>query len=409
MNIWAFPFFYPSDKPGMRWAGTFAHRQYKGLIENGANLKVVIPVPWNPPYPFSELDKKWKYYQKLGHPIERVHDGISVFYPRIANIRPSRLMRKTYEERFIDAVAKFFKSQNIKLHPDRDIFYSQWLPESVFVQKAAHKLGVKSAILSIGDDVIVWPNKSKGNFDTFKQLLLEADMRFACADYLGKEANRLVGKDLDYTVVNWGVDYNYFKPCNEEQKRAWRNKYNIPQDKIVVLTIGSPIVRKGWLDLFDALKMLKADHKDFVLAGVHAGPKDIDLNEEAARRGVSDIFINLGEVAPDQLSQVYNCADIFCLPSHWEGLANVNIEAMSSGLPVITTDVCGHPELVKDGYNGLLIPPKQPAILHEKLDQLISDKSLRELLSKNGRQFIVEKWGNFVDNSKTLYAELSSK
>ena len=100
--------------------------------------------------------------------------------------------------------------------------------------------------------------------------------------------------------------------------------------------------------------------------------------------------------------------DVFCLPSHWEGMANANIEAMSTGLPVITTNVCGHPELIEDGVNGILVPPKQPKILEEKLRALLADAVLREQLGKTARDFIVNKWGNFADNSKNLYKILQS-
>ena len=92
MRIWAFPSIYPFDRPGMKWSGIFAHRQYKGLIENGAELSVVIPVPWSPPFPFSNLHPEWKHYAELNYPRKRVFDGITVYYPRIANMRPKRFV-----------------------------------------------------------------------------------------------------------------------------------------------------------------------------------------------------------------------------------------------------------------------------------------------------------------------------
>jgi len=92
-------------------------------------------------------------------------------------MKPSRLVKKSYKERYYDAVASVFKSENIKIHPATDIFYSQWLKESVAVQYSAHKLGVKSAILYIGDDVIVWPKTNKNAFDEFKDNPV-LDMRF---------------------------------------------------------------------------------------------------------------------------------------------------------------------------------------------------------------------------------------
>ena len=406
LRIWAFPSFYPMNKPGYRWSGIFAHRQYKGLIENGADLNVVIPIPWYPSYPFSLLHSEWKKYSEIGYPDDTIYEDVRIFHPRIFNIRPNRLTKKSYEERFLDAVVKFFRINNIVLDPQKDIFYSQWIPNSALVQEAAHKLGVKSAILGIGDDVVVYPHEKAEFFKLFKKTWEEADGRIVVADYLGREANKLIGANLPYEVVFMGVDYNYFKPGTPEEILKTKQQYKIPTDKIILLTIGTAIKRKGWLDLLDALAEVKKTNSNFVQVAVHAGNPEFDLDEEAKKRGLSDNFLNLGEIYPNLLNKVFNTADIFCLPSHWEGMANVVIEAMSSGLPVVTTNVSGHPEIVNSGMNGILVPPKEPMVLAKELSSLINDKNKRDTLAKNARDFIVNKWGNFTDNTKPLYAKL---
>lgn len=405
MRIWAFPSFYPFDYPGERWRGIFAHRQYKGLVENGADLKVIQPILWKPPYPFSQLSSRWQG-KNIRYPHHRVMDGIEIFHPVISNHLPHALDKRSFAEKFYDSVVGLFKELGIKPARETDIFYSQWLPDSVSVQYTAHRLGLKSAILSIGDDVVVWPFENDNAMRAFKDLELNADMRFACADYLGREANRIVGKDLPYEVVNWGADYDLFKPVTPAEKANLRKKLNLPADKLVILNVGTAIVRKGWLDLFDALQIIRDSVPDFLIVAVHAGKPELDLDAEAARRGHAANFLDLGEIPPEVVREVFNAADIFCLPSHWEGLANANIEAMSSGLPVITTNVCGHPELVNSGLNGLLVPPKDPQRLSEALAELMNSPERRAELSRNGRDFIVNKWGNFRDNAKRLYSLL---
>lgn len=407
MRIWAFPSFYPFDAPGLRWHGIFAHRQYKGLIENGADLKVICPVHWSPPAPFSRLHKQWDALNKRGYPYHTVYDGVPVYYPRISNMKPNRLVKKSNDERYIDSIINFFKKEGITPHPSTDVFYSQWLPDSVLVQQAAHRLGLKSAILSIGDDVVVWPEEKSGNMQLFDRLMKEADYRFTCAAYLGRETNRMLNANYQHEVVRWGVDYNYFRPLPPEEKRGMRDTYGIPHDKVVILNIGTAIKRKGWLDLFDALAGVKEVNSDFFLVAVHAGPPEFDLDEEAGKRGLKAHFLNLGEIRPEQLNDIFNAADIFCLPSHWEGLANVNVEASSCGLPVLTTNVCGHPELIESGINGILVPPKQPLVLQKELQRLINDKELRETLGSNARKFITNEWGNFAQSSARLYQILA--
>ncbi len=387
----------------MTYAGIFAHRQYKGLIECGAELKVILPVSWKPIYPFSLLHPDWKEAQRLSYPKQRVYDGITIYHPRYANMKPSRLVKKTYEERYVESIVNFFKKNKILLNRKSDIFYSQWLPSSVFVQKAAQRLGVKSAVLGIGDDIIVWPKSKEQNMRDFKQLLSEADLRVVNADYLGREMNAVAGQKLPYKVVFLGVDHSVFKPVTEEIKAQIKKEYKLPGDKVIILIIGTALKRKGWLDLFDALIEVKQQNDGFLLVGGHAGLHDFDMMTEVEKRGLTGNFLNLGEVKPGDLSKTYNAADIFCLPSHWEGLATVVTEAMASGLPVITTDMCGHPEVIKHGETGILVPPKQPGILAKELLALIGDKAKRDYLGKSARDFIVHKMGSASENAALLY------
>lgn len=403
MRVWAFPSFYPYDFPGMTNAGIFAHRQYKGLIHHGAELSVIVPVPWSPPNPFAKLHPEWENFHKLGYPKKRVYDGVTVYHPRISNIKPSRFVKKTYEQRFIECVVKFFKDQHVTLDPKRDIFYSQWLPGSYLVQQAAHRLGIKSAILSIGDDVALWPHSNQENFRQFRQVFEQADLRFACAHYLARQSNKLLGTDLPYTMVGWGVDYNNFKPIGTTEKQELRKKYEIADDTVVILNVGTASVRKGWLDLFDALGEVKKQNSNFLLIAVIAGSQDVDYDIEAESRGLNGNILILRDQPPAALSKLYNTADIFCLPSHAEGMANVVIEGMSSGLAVITTTVGGHPEIIETGVNGILVPPQQSALLASELLKLLNDKSMRERMGAAAREFIVRKWGNFTDNARVLY------
>jgi glycosyltransferase involved in cell wall biosynthesis len=408
MRIWAFPSAYPYDMPGMSWSGIFAHRQYKALQVAGAEVNVVQPVMWHPGGVLSNLQPDWKEARRLNYPKERMYDGVQVYHPRVANMKPGRIFSKPYTERYADAVVNLFKEKRITPDPSVDIFYSQWLPEAYQAQAAARRLGIKTSILIIGDDILVYPHASEGNFNTIKTTVEQANGRFAVARYLGDEANKLLGTNYKFEAIRRGVNYDFFKPAEEGEKMTHRKEFGIPGDRTVILTVGSPIVRKGWLDLFDALKAIKQQGSDFVLAAAYSGPGEVNLNDEIAKRGLQDNFKDLGEVKPEVINKLYNTADIFCLPSHWEGIANCVVEAMASGLPVVTTNVCGHPEVIRSADTGVLLPPKEPALLAEKLTMLLNDKPLRTQLGKNARTFIVKEWGNFNDNAARLYGKLQS-
>ncbi len=406
MRIWAFPSFYPVDRPGKRSHGIFAHRQFKGLVDNGAELYVVQPVLGYPPFPFYLLDKQWTQLQRNRYESVREFEGIKVYHPLISNLRPQRLFRQgTYHQRYVRSIVDFFTRQKIQLDPAKDIFYSQWLPDSYHVQEAAHMLGVKSAILLIGDDVLIWPHQSPVNIDIFKQTVSEADIRFSVARYLANESDKITGP-LHFEIVRRGVNYDFFQPYPADRKLSIRKELGVPADKVMIFSVGSAIVRKGWLDLFDALKEIAQNNDGFVLVGAASGGPEFDLDTEAKKRGLDGHFINLHEVGPDRIKDVYNAADIFCLPSHWEGIANAVVEAMATGLPVLTTDVCGHPELITSGENGILVPPKRPDRIRDEMQKLMTDSALRQRLGENARSFIVNTWGNYKYNSAKLYNTL---
>jgi glycosyltransferase involved in cell wall biosynthesis len=341
-------------------------------------------------------------------PFKRDYDGVTVYHPRIANRKPSRIFSKPHPERYVEAIEHFFRSQGIKLDPANDIFYSQWLPEANFVNQAAHKLGVKSVVLAIGDDVVVWPYRNANTLDSFSKTWRQADVRCAVARYLAEEANKLVGESLSYQVIRRGVEYQSFQPATVEQQADVRKQYGVASDRFVILSIGSSIKRKGWLDLLDALAVCAPQHKQLLLVAVHAGDTDLDLDTEVAARNLQQHFLNLGEVLPNQVSRLFGLADIFCLPSHWEGIANAVVEAMSSGLPVITTSVCGHPELISSGQNGILVAPKQPDQIAHAINMLVADEHMRNTLGKNARNFIVNEWGSFQQNAANLYKVLQN-
>lgn len=390
----------------MKWVGIFAHRQNKALATTGAQVRVVQPVLWHPPAPLHHAHADWKKWKELNYPKERTYDGLTVYHPRIANMKPGKLFRRSYTDRYVDAIVNFFRKNHIPLHPGKDIFYAQWIPDAAMVQLAAHKLGIKSAVLLIGDDVLVWPHSSAHNMDIFKKTWREADLRLGVAGYLAKEGNALCGEDLSFSVIRRGVNHDFFKPIAD--KNGLRKKFGISTDKTVILSIGSLIVRKGWLDMLDALEQIVKQRPDIQLVAAHGGAPEFDFAAEASKRGLSSYILDLGEVDPAAINELYNTADIFCLASHWEGIANSVVEAMASGIAVITTDVCGHPELVRSGENGILISPKQPAMLQAALLDLLNNPEKRNALGATARQFITQQWGDFAYNANKLYQLLSA-
>ncbi|HEU0103772.1 MAG TPA: glycosyltransferase family 4 protein [Mycobacteriales bacterium] len=162
-----------------------------------------------------------------------------------------------------------------------------------------------------------------------------------------------------FTIVPGATDTARFTPGD----RAYG-------DPPVLLFHGRVDRRKGVLDLLEALP----DGVRLVVSGI--GP---DLDEARARADSRTTF--LGYVPPDEAPEVYRGADIFVSPTYSEGFSNTILEAMASGLPVVSTDSVGVVDCLRDGENGLLHTPGDVPGLRACLDRLLTDAPLRARLS----------------------------
>jgi glycosyltransferase involved in cell wall biosynthesis len=129
----------------------------------------------------------------------------------------------------------------------------------------------------------------------------------------------------------------------------------IPGDRPVVLSVGHLTERKGFHVLIDAIGRLRRQRPDLLLVIVGEGVYRSKLEAQIRSNGLEASVRLVGAQAHDQLSSWYSAADLFCLASSREGWANVILEAMACGLPVIATNVWGTPEVVSSPALGTLV------------------------------------------------------
>lgn len=177
-----------------------------------------------------------------------------------------------------------------------------------------------------------------------------------------------------------------------------------------ILFLGRVSARKGVFELLQAVSLLKGEIPRIKL--VLGGDGDLTAVQAAARDlDVEDCVEFLGWVGPDQKAKELARASIFTLPSHDEGLPMAMLEAMSAGKAIVVTPVGGIPEAVKDGVNGLLVPPKDAVALAAALKSLLENQVLRSTLATNARKTIEERFSTQVVIAKlsSLYSELGGK
>lgn len=154
-----------------------------------------------------------------------------------------------------------------------------------------------------------------------------------------------------------------------------------------VLFVGRLEPYKGLVDLLEAVRMLVESGQDgFSVAIVGQGSMDRDLRGMIDRMGIASHVEMKGQALPEEMPEIYRQADLFVLPSHVEGMSNVLLEAMASGLPVVATTIPGSQEVVHEGREGLLVEPSMPNQLCSALNGLIKDAEERERMGNAARE-----------------------
>ena len=205
-------------------------------------------------------------------------------------------------------------------------------------------------------------------------------------------------------IVPNGVDVEKFKPAQNQQ--AAKQQFGLGNEPCV-LFVGSLIPRKGLAFLVEAAKKVVKEKPDtkFLIAG--EGPLRNQLSESLKTANLLGSFRFLGNVKDEALHVLYNCADVFVLPSIQEGQGIVLLEAQASGKPVVAFNVGGVNEAVRNGETGLLVKPGSIDELADALLKILSDKTLGEKMGVNGRLFVSESftWDICAQKMLKVYRE----
>jgi glycosyltransferase involved in cell wall biosynthesis len=189
-------------------------------------------------------------------------------------------------------------------------------------------------------------------------------------------------------IVPNGVDIEKFKPRDPQ---AIRQKFGLGTEPCV-LFVGSLIPRKGLPFLVEAAKKVVKDQADTKFLIVGEGQLRNQLSDSLKTAKLSGNFKFIGNLKDDVLPAIYNCADVFVLPSIQEGQGIVLLEAQASGKPVVAFDIGGVNEAVQNNETGLLVKRGNIEALADALLKLLTDKTLREKMGSNGRKFISENY-----------------
>ena len=237
-----------------------------------------------------------------------------------------------------------------------------------------------------------------------KQVLMNSDRIITVSNATKRYVLSLGADPRKISVLHNGVDVDRFIPLSVLRAET-RSKLGIPNGAIIVLTVRRLVYKNGIDTLIESARIALKQNSQLAFLVVGTGPDHEAIRARIQQLGISDSFILTGFVSDRDLPSYYNAADVFVLPSKsGEGLPLVALEAMSTGLPVVATNVGGIAEVVSENL-GKLVPADEPGELANAI--LACGKT--DSIVKNAVRAFTERTFSWEENVKRLaeiYEEL---
>jgi teichuronic acid biosynthesis glycosyltransferase TuaC len=348
VKVLLFSSLYPSSVRPIH--GIFVETRLRELLKTGAvQAKVVAPVPWFP----SKASRFGPYAQFAATPRFEQRNGLDVHHPRYL-LLPKVGMNFAPYTMALGALATVKRLQREGFDFDLiDAHY--YYPDGVAAGLLAKWLGKPFFVTARGTDLNLIPE-----YPFPRKLILKTAARASASIGVAQalmDTLRELGADPAklHTLRN-GVDLERFAP---EPREAARKRLGLPIEGRYLLSVGHLVERKGHHIAIEALARLS----DVTLLIAGSGPEEGALKALAKRLGVADRVHWAGVVPQTDLKWWYSAADVLTLCSSREGWANVLLEAMACGTPVIATNIWGTPEVVSAPEAGRLMDRRDSASL----------------------------------------------
>lgn len=385
INLLVITTLYPNQKQFRH--GIFVENRVKSLMKSGrVNAVVVAPVPWFPGAllwlwnvmglsRWVSLDQ-YKQYQNI--PNEEFRSGIRVLHPRYLVIpKVGMYLTPFFLALTLLLTISHLRRTGVKWDMvDSHYFY----PDGVAVAMVSRWFKVPFCITARGSDINVIPD-----YWLARKMIVWAASKSAknlcVSGDLNRKMNSLGMDSTKIVTVTNGVDETVFTTRSETERAALRQEFGLSQ--YTVASVGNLIELKGHYLLIEAVKSLP----DITLLLIGEGEDRKQLEELVLVNDLKERVQFLGNLKQPDLVDIYNAVDLVCLASSREGCANVLLEALSCGTPVLATDVGGNPETVNSNEVGRLVSVRTPESFRENLELIQRAAFDRELIRRLSKRF----------------------
>jgi teichuronic acid biosynthesis glycosyltransferase TuaC len=370
LRLLTFTTIYPNSEQPTH--GIFVENRLRHLVASGAAQSVVIaPVPYFPSR--ARRFGGWSRYARIAAREER--HGITIYHPRYPVIPRIGM---SAAPALMAAATLGFVRQIAAQGAGFDLIDAHFLyPDGVAAAWIGRRLGCPVVVTARGSDVSLAPCYR----------LPRIMIRWAAAEAAGliavcgalKEALVALGVAPDrIEVLRNGVDLTLFRPGDRDRARR-----ALSLSRPTLLSVGDLIERKGHHRVIEAMCHLPG----FDLLVVGEGPEHSRLEELRRRVGVAERVRLLGAIGHAALPEIYTAADALVLASSREGWANVLLEAMACGTPVIASKVWGNPEVVRAPEAGIVVEENTPAGIAAAVEALFARLPARAAVRAYAERF----------------------
>jgi len=334
---------------------------------------------------------------KHNEPHKEYIKGMRIYFAPILNIYPFHIFINTFfTQRIINSIEKSIDIIHFHTplpppikHNKRNIvtFHTPMLVDTMFYER---------------ENIYTKMNKMMARYVSYpieKRIINRASTLTAVANSVRNELMKVYKVNSLIHVLENGVDAKKYFPISYRKNIE---KY--------ILFVGRLTYRKGVYDLIESFSRLsKTDSLKLYIVG--DGPIKKDLETLVRRMGLIGSVEFKGVVIGEKLLKLYQNAELFVVPSYYEGLPTVLLEAMACGIPVIATQISGNTDVIANNRNGLLIPSGNPEIMANTIQKVLLDDSLRSKLGLEARATILKRfdWDIIYSKFLSLYNDIRSK
>jgi glycosyltransferase involved in cell wall biosynthesis len=334
------------------------NRQQFSYLEKSFDIKIIVPIAW-PEY----------YKNKISIPKEARNVKYIPYYylPKMG--------RRLNGDFMYHSVMATSKEWITSFSPNK-ILASWVFPDGMVAKKLAKKLNIPYFIKVHGSDINAHCD-NKVRVDKIKAIANNSSGILSVSNALAEKMIHIgVRKELIQTIYN-GVDKTLFFPTS--------NGSTLKSKKL--LFIGNLKAEKGIKELIEAFATASKNHPGIHLQIAGTGNMNKYIVERCDALNILDKVELLGAVNHTSLPALINQSLLLVLPSYAEGVPNVILESLSCGKPVVATNVGGIPEVITDGINGFLTPPKCAKSLAYALDKALKNKWCSDTIFKTALPF----------------------